>query len=465
MTPLFKRLGFLLVLAGIWMAPARAANAPLVLQVCNQTLDNGAHVYSGVKCNLVNTASGNTILMTAYVISGTTITATESFTCPAGAQATRGSSVIMSCYVVTASSHSQFAVDLSGAVTNPGVVSVTLEEVQGLGAIDSSASAAAASNTVNVTTAATNEWVHAGCLDLATTPNGIAPNSPFTQLVESASGGGTNWMDMTERYIQPSATTFAAACTFTGGSVPMVTALAFAQSSPPVVPAINIVKWCTSSDTDTAEECVLNNVTSGNKIVFMQMGQQSGTATSNCSINGSASSSNCVCPSAAQIHQHYTTPNTNDIGVVICYQDAASSYTTFNPLAASNDSRTIVAMEISGLNTGIDAGSEGGALAQTINYTTALANEWTFCAADDIPTSAAAAMIPGNSFAFPGTVTYSNNSRGVGFTNAFGASKVTVASGTNTCSYTYSNNLHPQIVVAAFGFTAPQTSSNHSAIF
>ena len=442
-----------------------------MVNVCAQTNDFGSLYYTGVKCNIANVSAGNTIILTAGINTGTvTITSTESFTCPAGAKANDTYLATEACYVVLASSHAQFNIDLSGPVTNPGIVYMIAEEVQGLGAFDSGSAAAASPypstvTTVNTTTAATNEWVHAGCVGFAGTPNGVAPGSPFHSIVEGAGGGGTNWMSMTEQYIQPSATTFAASCSYTGGTTrTAISVLAFAQSSPPPVPAINIVQWCISTDTDTAEQCVLSNVTSGNKVVFMEMGQASGTINGNCSRNGTVNSSYCTCPASSQVWSAYTTPNTNNIGIQVCYGDLPASYTTFNPQSTA-DTRTIIAMEVSGLNSGIDAGSEAAALAQTVNYTTAIANEWTFCAADDIPTSAAAAMLPQNSFNNSGTGVYSNNTRGVGYTNSFGAYKKTVSSGSNTCSYTYSNNLHPQIATASFGFTAAQTSSNHSAIF
>ena len=60
MTPLFKRLGFLLVLGLVWLAPAKA-NAPYVVQACTSTSNLSGGAYNGTwYCHLNSTTSGNT---------------------------------------------------------------------------------------------------------------------------------------------------------------------------------------------------------------------------------------------------------------------------------------------------------------------------------------------------------------------------------------------------------------------
>jgi hypothetical protein len=123
-------------------------------------------------------------------------------------------------------------------------------------------------------------------------------------------------------------------------------------------------------------------------------------------------------------------------------------------------------MEVAGLSTGVDAGSEAQAAATTVNYTTAAANEWTLCATADYGASPANAMVIGNSFLPAGATFYPVNTRGTGQLSQITTLKKTVSSGSNTCSYTQTGSTNPQIVTFSVVPLAPAFSGRtHGVVF
>ena len=127
MTPLFKRLGFLLVLGLVWLAPAKA-NAPYVVQACTSTSNLSGGAYNGTwYCHLNSTTSGNTIVVSLAGDTTTVVpTATEALTCPGGAVQVVSIYRVYTCYVLTASSHSAFDISIttSGGTGQAAVIDV-----------------------------------------------------------------------------------------------------------------------------------------------------------------------------------------------------------------------------------------------------------------------------------------------------------------------------------------------------
>jgi hypothetical protein len=461
MTPLFKRLGFLLVLAGIWLAPAKAT--PYVVQACGQTNDHGA-VYNIVDCHLNNTTSGNTIIASIYTNGTPSITiATEAFTCPAGAKATDGTYFSWQCYVVTASNHGDFHIQVQPSSFG---YSLVLEEVQGLGALDSGSAAAANATSINFTTAANNEWVHASCVGYAAQ---LAPTSPFTPIAEATVAQNPGYWQQTQKNIEATAGSYTASCTYTTlNCCEFASTLAFAQSGSPPTPAINYVQWCFTSDADPTQGCYLHNVTSGNKVVFATTINSPPSSTVGSGCLGNGVSVTCVCPSSSQASAAYSTPQgTATMVTAACYYDLGASYSTFFPAGGctSCSAHSVVAAEINGLSTGVDASSEASAFATTVNYSTTINNEWSFCAATEIVSSIANGMVGGNSFLPSGTTLYNVSTRGTGLIQTTSWGKSQPSSGAHTCSYTQTGSTNPQLVTFSVGYIVPQTSSNHSTIF
>jgi hypothetical protein len=448
---------WLLVLLVI--APCAKANAPYALQVCSQ-VGTFTNFFNGMHCSLANTTAGNTIIV-SVIGNGTpvTLTATESLTCPAGAKVSNSIYNQQSCYVVTVSGHASFTV--SYVASNPnsqGTLALQMQEVQGLGAFDTSSGAT--SSPGSITTAANNEWVYQNCFGSGQTPN-ITLASPFSQIVMGfGASGTTQMMSITGSTVAVSAGAQSVGCTI--GNVLLfggISMLAFAQNNPPPLPQVHIVQYCASSNADATGDCKLSNVTSGNKVVFMSRGTANGgTITANCFANGSTYSFSCTCPTTIQ--HTYSGPVTYGSGG--CYADLNANYTTFTAgtsVGMTNEYQ-VVAVEVTGLSTGVDGASAASALAQTVNYTTAANNEWTFCAGNDIGAASSNPMVPGNSFLPLVSGAYDNNSRGVGQSTAVSMGKLEPVSGSYTCSYTQSGSVTPQIVTLSFSYVPTGGYSN-----
>jgi hypothetical protein len=441
------------------LAPCAKANAPYARQVCSQvgTLTN---FFNGMNCYLSNTVSGNTIIV-SVVGNGTptALTATESLTCPNGAKTSNSIYNQQSCYVLTTTSHSSFTVSYTASNPNSqGTLALQVQEVQGLGSFDTSAGAT--SSPASITTAANNEWVYQECWGSGQTPN-ITVSSPFSQIVMGMAAAGTSqMMSITGNTVVVSAGVQSVGCSigsvvFFGG----ISVLAFAQNSPPALPQVHIVQYCASSNADATGDCKLSNVTSGNKVVFLSRGTANGgTITANCFANGVTYSASCSC--ATTIQHTYSGPVTYGSGG--CYADLNANYTTFTAGTAvgMTNEYEVIAVEVTGLSTGVDGASAASALAQTVNYTTSANNEWTFCAGSDEGASSANPMVPGNSFITLASGAYDNNSRGQGQSTAVSMGKLEPVSGSYTCSYTQSSSVTPQIVTLSFSYVPTGGYSN-----
>jgi hypothetical protein len=287
------------------------------------------------------------------------------------------------------------------------------------------------------------------------------------QIILGQNSAGSNIWTETAQTVAAASGSQSVGCTGTTAFFGGISVVAFAENSPPPLPAINIVQWCAASDADSSTGCRLNNTANGNKILMvgaMQTGSPA-TITGNCLANGSATT--CTCPSSAQVQASYSLPQgTTVITSAACYSDLASGYTTFDAQQQCTGcaQHSIVAMEVNGLSTGADSGSAAAALATTVNYTTAQANEYTLCGATDYGASPANAMVPGNSFLPSGATFFPNNTRGAGQNSTIAVGKVTVSSGSNTCSYTQTGSTNPQIVTFSILPIPVTPANNHGVI-
>ena len=465
---LLSRIRFLLLLLLLCPVWSKAATAPLTIQRCASAADNVGIVTTTLTCVLTNTTAGNKIeVFAAGSGSVLTFTTTESATCPAGAtlhHAYITDRVISQCYVDTASSHAVFSISVT--ISGGGLDQadqLVAKEVQGLASgADVSGSAAASSFTL--TTTGANEQIDSFCADYV---NDLIPGTGFAQdeWVADNQPGTTEYKGMTQHQITTTATGYTTACTFSGtGPVgPLISAIAFAQSSPPPVPAIRIVQSCYTSTTGSqlVNNCVLHGTTSGNKVVAGFIYGDTGTSPLPFTDNGSTEAT--TCPTNAQVNRPVGGVANYSIGV--CYVDTASSHATFT-FAAHGTSGThpISAFqwvfEVAGLQTGIDAGSEAAATAITTSYTTSGNNEYTFFFAGD---TSASTMAPGNSFiqAMGGTTATAAH-----FSQGLSASKTTTSSGSNTASFTLTGTTEPLLATVSFGTPAvAAVGTRHSQVF
>jgi hypothetical protein len=413
---------------------------------------NSQHSAASMDCSLGNVSAGHVIIYSGDQLAATlpTITATESFTCPAGAQNVSSlSTIIWTCFVVLASSHTSFTIHVVGT---SNLYSTFAAEVQGLGSEDTGARAAANAVSVSSTTAATNEWVYTYCNVFALTLRPTSPNKQILSSYGNTVGGTDGLKSLSEQQIRASSGAFTTACTQTtdGSSAqPQISVLAFAQSSPPAPPAVQILQQCVTMGSDQAANCELNNISSITKIVFTFQSLSNGTtATGSCTGDGGGVT--CLCPANAQINHVYTQRYVQGV----CSSDPGVAYGVFSIQVGggATDQFQITGMEVSGLTSGVDAGSEAAAAATSVSYTTVRNNEWTICVGSDNGATMTDPQVPGNSFLTIGTNT-NNPSGGTLITSnrMTNIAKITSTSGSNTCSYTQTSTTNPFIATMSFG--------------
>lgn len=441
------RLAVAALFALIFSFGVHAANAPLKTQRCASG-SNDSHAVATQSCALSNTTSGNTVVVELSSSStGASYTSTETLTCPANATNSHSFSepgYTQICYVVTASSHASFTVSVTSTGTNHGPMALILKEFQGFGSVDSGSASNVAGTSLTVTTANANEYLEVFCrgysADIAPdTTDGFSQGDGY-QAVSSVS---QDYKAMSENKITGAAGSYTGACTYTTSGLEQVVALAFQQSSPPLVPSVQIVQSCTFGGfTSSGMECKLHNTTAGNKIVALV------TAFNYINLSNGTSTESFTCPSGAYLSTVYT--QTYLAG--LCYVDTASSHAAFQSnisgttAGGGSEALSGTVFEISGLATGIDSGSEATSASTSVTYTTALNSEFTFFVALDTSSSF---MVGGNSFV-----------QGSGTNNAFiplccgnlGFSfyKTTTSSGSNTASYSLTGSSSAIIVTASF---------------
>ena len=452
-------LAFLIITMDLAVAPrASAVNIPIWPNNCATAATNFGTTASTQSCVLNNVVSGRTVLIAASSQStSASVTASggETVTCPAGAVGLFGAGAIrvQLCYIVLGSSHATLTITNASSGGTNQVEDLIASEMQGVGSVDASSASGANATSVSTTTAGSNEIVFEACRGFS---NDIAPGSGFSQI-GFANATTTATQDSRTFFgyqIVSAASTITTACTITGGtSSNVIAALAFSVSGAPAPPAIGLVQWCQLNAPQTSATstlCPLHNTVSGNKVLTASV--QSNNAvpiTINCT-----GTETCVCPSNSQ-----TLSSNVYAGLFVvlglCYADTTSGHATFTTTASNNSGAGTThhqwVQEVSGLLTSIDSGSEANAVAATVNYTTANANEWTFCYAAD---NNANPMAPASSFSAigqaEGVITPTQQTLVM--------AKTTVSSGSNTCSYSITSGTQPLIATFSFGPTVTGAS-------
>jgi hypothetical protein len=455
-----RRLFFLALFLALWPAHSKAA-------ITNRCAVELASTSTGatITCTLSNTVSGRAIVVNGFEFgTSNSVSGTESLTCPSAAKIyqtyagnSRGTYI---CYInSTASSHGTFTITSTVTCSScVGFRQIQAWEVDGTLTADTGSAAAAASNTVNFTTANASEWAFSSAYDVS---GSLVPGSSFSPIHQTSMNASPT--AQADRFLAMSKTTGAAGsntASFSSSSsfpAQLIAVLAF-QISGGSTPQVSIVQSCAylPDGLTTPATCRLNSTSSGNKGVLLLVSNASSVATS----VGSCDTETCVCPSSAGISHVYSGSNWT---VNICYSDFASSHATLDLGVGITGGGgagvvAVLAYEVHGLSSGIDAGSEAGAAATSVSFTTAANNEWAvFIAAD----AGANALAPGSGFA---QGQYSSNFANVKGELAGFLSILTA--GSNTGSYTQTGSSTPAIAVAAFGFTSSSTTRrNRSRVF
>jgi len=380
------RVKWLLPLIILALAPcAQSATRPYWTNRCASPRSN-FNVVSSITCTLSNTVAGRTIIVDASSAS-TSISITissESLTCPAGAVGgSAGVSVITKkCYIVPASNHGSLTFTMTAVGGFAQAYFVGAREYVGLGAFDTAcASGAGPASSCSLTTANAGEWLDVLGSDDC---NDLVPQTGFFQQQYGTANSGTssqfvrtaNWYMITG-----AAGSYTAQYTITN-SLPesSVAALAFQVSSPPALPSVVVVQSCTFAYPDTTRSsiaCPLHNYTANDVVVF--------PFTSHIEVApmGACSGPNCACPANATVFNVYNPPAPGvSYGTGVCYgfDSVDTAITAWGPQTHFGSGQSLLEMEtfeLSGVLNSVDVGSEAGAAALTVNYTTISDNEYT----------------------------------------------------------------------------------------
>ena len=375
----------LLILVGLFLflvlCPARAKAAVNLVNHC--VAGNNAQGTGGgnaLVCSLINTTSGNKIIVGVKSSAADTysITCTEACSCPGPATTGHNFSGFQHnlsiCFVDTASSHAQFTITFTINTNAASARSTYLEgfEYSGLAAGSDGPSASAAfANTVNFTTANANEFAFSYGSDQAISLAPAGSNTQISQVLFADPGFGYQVLDMTQS--TAAAGTYTANFTSgTSGGITFVAVIAFVPSGGSPTPVTHVVQTCSvigASSVVGQAQCFLYNTLVGNKIVIGAGGKD--TATGTCAITGES----CFCPSGSFANHTYAISFT----INACYADQASNHATnavsYNASVGTSPVFFANFYEVAGLQAGVDVGSEAAAAATTVNYTTAVSNE------------------------------------------------------------------------------------------
>ena len=453
-----RKILLLLSLLFLFSLPAYG-NVPRLVQSCEGQRPNAFS--STIECNLPNTTNGNIIIVKySNFAASETWTSTETLTFPSGAQSSwnylgfpRHAGI---GYVVTTSGHADFHVKYADSGSN--VNSLIVEEWAGIGSIDSSSATQATSGlSVSVTTAANNEKVFIACSDGSAAD--IQPgSSSITQDnsigITNVHSGNANYRAWSGSQIFATATTASVSCTATTGTSAgeQISALAFAISSPPATPTINILQQCGfnfNNGGDGGGGCSLSNTLSGSTIIAAFTTH--GTATQ----PGPTGTETFTCDSGTFLSHTYSSQLTS---VIICYVKTGSAhakFTTYIDYGACGGCVTpqLYVLEIAAgsLAASSDSGSATAYAAQSGSYSPTNANEPTFMLASDRDASAGVGEVltPNNSF-LPITGIWTANTT-VQAQQSLLAAKVSSSSGSQTASWSYTNTNSPMTSVEAWG--------------
>jgi hypothetical protein len=412
-------------------------------------------------CSLKDTHTGTGYkILIAYsdYATGETLTATETATCPAGASV--GNSYgfppsqfrVSLCYVDPASTHTTFTVTVNG-LTGSGARTEELlvTEMYGYASGHSVANGVNNSNSFTFTTTGSNQYIEAVGADYNQHSNA---GSGFSQRSYMGTSAGATKSRIIEEYQSaPTAGTYTTSFVTTGAfPTTRIVAISFdlAGTNPP--PSVLIKQTCMAGNGGGGDlNCDLSGLSSGNKLIF------AGSSDTNSGIVAGCTGETCICPGSSNITHTY---GGGTLTTGLCYADLASNHSTYSTgmsVGSPFATALISVMEISGLNSGIDSGSETTAAAQSVSYTTGSANEYTIFSGVDV-TGTIIAPASG----FVQAAQPSNPTRWT-WQNLVGV-KNTISAGSNTASFT-SANTKPLIATFSFGIPAPPTASGYPMIF
>ena len=448
-----KRLG-LLAFVFLFFYPAQRAAAvvPYVIQA-NGVGGNDSST-SSMTATLANTHTGTGykiwIIYSTYS-TGETLTATETPTCPSGALADNpsyfGSSSfrLRFCYVDPASTHTSFSATVNSPTggSSPRIWGLLVMEVYGFasGADTAGANNSNNSGSMTVTTNNANEYIEAVGFDFST--NAFV-GTGFTQRGYNGGQAGTTASRMIEEY-KFAATAGSYTTSFTSvGSFPriLIVAIPFQTAGSNPLPSQRINQFCIGHNlSGGGVQCDVSGLSAGNKLVAAGSSNTGSTI-----FTAGFTGETPVCPLSSQITHTYGGP----ITAGLCYADLASNHSTYSPgmnVGSPSFVTDVTVMEMVGLNSGVDAGSEAAAAAQTVNYTTASANEYTIAIASD---STGTTMAPASGFG----QTSQDSDPTVSSWQILTMAKTTTSSGSNTVSFTGANTTP---LIATFSFGVPST--------
>lgn len=379
-----SRVKWLLILLLI-AVPAKATTRPYWTNRCASPRAN-FNVVSSITCTMGPIVAGRTIIMDGSTASAsmTLTSSVETPVCPAAANGgSAGVSVLTKkCYIVVGSNHTSITFTVTAVGGFAQAYFIGAREYVGLGAFDTAcASGAGPATSCSLTTANAGEWLDVLGSDDC---NDLVPQTGFFQQQYGTVSSGTssqfvrtaNWYMITggagSQTAQYSVT----------NSLPesSVAALAFQISSPPALPSAVVVQSCTFAYPDTTRSsiaCPLHNYTANDVVVFPL------TTHIETSPLGACSGPNCACPLNASIFNVYNPPAPGvSYGTAVCYgfDSVDTAVTVWGAQVHFGSGQSILeqeTFEISGIITTVDTGSEAGAAALTVNYTTIQDNEYT----------------------------------------------------------------------------------------
>lgn len=217
--------------------------------------------------------------------------------------------------------------------------------------------------------------------------------------------------------------------------------LPFQAKSAAVTKVQQCHKYKTSVATGNTLSCTMPGATSGNKAIVS--GFYYGTTKSLSCTDA------CTCPANANIAHTYTGSNSQTL--FICYADISSTanFAVTLTVTCTNSCTNVgyvVVQEWNGLSSSDDSGSESSAAAQTVNFTTANANEWALSAIYDL----GGILIPASSFAQVHVISDNSQPGGVNGKSLLTQYQQLAGASTYTTSYTSAASTQPLISVIAF---------------
>ncbi len=371
------------------LAPSAGAVTPVPYWTnqCAVPRDN-ANTVSTLSCTLTNVVAGRTIIANGAG-SATSITVsspTEALTCPAAAVGGNGttSAFTKACYVVLASSHSTFTVTVTSSGGFNRVYFASAREYVGLGAFDVGCGGTL-STSCSLTTANAGEWLDVLGTDTLTE---LVPQTGFFQQQYGTTSAIVNNSDQKSANfykITGGAGSQTAQWTCVGACAASSTAaLAFQVSSPPALPSVVLVQTCSFAYPNTTRSsavCPLHNYTANNMVVWTWASHVETRPLGTCF------GPNCICPDNSSAFHLYNPPNTTyGTGVCVGFDTVNIATTAWGTQVHFGSGQSVIeeqVMELSGVNTSIDVGSEANANALTVNYTTIQNNEYTVTACFD----------------------------------------------------------------------------------